>query len=539
MAIAEAHLASIFNRTDFNVIDHYTYAIVTDGDLMEGVASESASLAGHLKLGKLIYLYDDNRISIDGSTDITFSEDRAARFESYGWQIIHVNNGNEVGQINKAIKAAQNDPRPSLIICKTHIGYGLPTRQDTPKAHGEPPGEEELLNAKKNLGWPTEESFYIPEDVKNFFRSSLSRGHDLEKNWQDKFNAYKETYPKIADELIRRMSGQLPNDWADSLPTFAADEKGIASRAASGKVINSIASTIPELVGGSADLTPSNKTWIDTSSAMTSNDFSGKNIHYGVREHGMGAIMNGMAYHKGVIPYGATFLVFTDYMRPAIRISALSRLQSIWVFTHDSIGLGEDGPTHQPVEHLAALRAIPELVVLRPGDANEVSEAWKIALERSNGPTLLALSRQNLPTLDRTQYASAVNTAKGAYTLKDFGNGKPEVILMASGSEVSLIIEAAIQLKEKGASVRVVSFPSWELFEEQDLAYQESVLDPSINNRLAVEAGITQGWEKWVGCKGKTIGLNRFGASAPANRLFKEFGFTVENILKEVKDMIG
>ncbi len=538
MAIAEAHLAANFNRSDFNIIDHYTYAIVTDGDLMEGVTSEAASLAGHLKLGKLIYLYDDNRISIDGSTDLSFTEDRAKRFEAYGWQIINVNNGNEVSQIDKAIKIAKNDPRPSLIICKTHIGYGLPTRQDTAKAHGEPPGEEELAGAKKNLGWPMEEYFFVPEDVKAHFEESTEQGIKAEKDWQESYNAYQKAYPKLADELSRRMSKKLPEDWEKSLPGFPADEKGLASRVSSGKVINAIASAVPELIGGSADLTPSNKTWIDSSTAIKTDDFSGRNIHFGVREHGMGAIINGMAYHKGLIPYSATFLVFSDYMRPAIRISALSKLQSIWVYTHDSIGLGEDGPTHQPVEHLASLRAIPDLVVLRPADANEVSQSWKIALERKDGPTLFALSRQNLPTLDRSQYASAVNVSKGAYTLKDFGSGKPQIILMASGSEVSLIIKAATQLESEGINARVVSFPSWELFNAQDDQYKQSVLDPSIPARIAVEAGVSQGWEKWVGDHGLIIALDHFGASAPANVLFEKFGFTVENIIDKAKSLI-
>ena len=539
MAIAEAHLSDTFNRTDFNIIDHYTYGIVTDGDLMEGVASEAASLAGHLRLGKLIYFYDDNRISIDGSTDITFTEDRSKRFEAYGWQIINVNNGNEISQIDKAIKAAKNDPRPSLIVCKTHIGYGLPTRQDTAKAHGEPPGEEEIRNAKINLGWPKDETFYIPDDVKLHFKNLIEKGIETENSWQQKFNSYMELFPKLANELTRRIENKLPENWEKNLPQFPPDEKGIASRAASGKVINSIAHAVPELIGGSADLTPSNKTWIDNSTAINPENFSGRNIHFGVREHAMGAIINGISYHKGLIPYGATFLVFSDYMRPAIRISALSNLNSIWVFTHDSIGLGEDGPTHQPVEHLAALRSIPNLVVMRPADANEVSESWRIALERNNGPTLLALSRQNLPTIDRNIYASSENVSKGAYVLKDFGQQKADVILMASGSEVSLIVEAASILENEGINVRVVSFPSWELFNLQDQSYKDSVLDPEIPIRIAVEAGISQGWEKWIGCKGTTISLDHFGASAPAKILFEKFGFTTNNIIDKVKSLLN
>ncbi len=538
MAIAEAHLAAEFNRPGFPIIDHYVYAIVTDGDLMEGVAAEAASLAGHLKLGKLIYLYDDNRISIDGSTDLAFTEDRAARFAAYGWHVLHVEDGNNVEEIDHAIREAKIDSRPSLIICRTHIGFGLPTRQDTNKAHGEPPGDEELDGAKRKLGWPVQPRFYIPEDVKEFFRQAITTGKKLETEWNQQFEAYRQEYPDLAGELERRLRSNLPENWDQELPEFAADSKGLATRAASGKVINALAKRIPELMGGSADLTPSTNTWVQDSPAFQANSPEGRNIHFGVREHAMGAIVNGMALHKGLIPFGATFLVFSDYMRPAVRLSALSQIPAIWVFTHDSIGLGEDGPTHQPIEHLASLRAIPNLVVVRPADANEVREAWKVAIQRRTGPTVIALSRQATPILDRAVLAPASLLARGAYVLADLGSAKPQMILMASGTEVALIYEAALRLVIEGLNVRVVSFPSWELFEQQDPSYQDSVLPQDINLRLAVEMGISQGWERWVGPNGKVICLNQFGASAPYKTLMKEYGFTVENIVETGKKII-
>ncbi len=539
MAIAEAHLAAEFNRPGFPIIDHYVYAIVTDGDLMEGVASEAASLAGHLKLGKLIYLYDDNRISIDGSTDLAFTENRAGRFAAYGWHVLHVQDGNNVEEIDQAIQEAKTDPRPSLIICRTHIGFGLPTRQDTNKAHGEPPGDEELDGAKHKLGWPVQPRFYIPEDVRDFFRQAIANGKKWEDEWRQQFETYRQAYPELAKELDRRLNGNLPEDWDQELPEFAADSKGIATRAASGKVINALAKHVPELMGGSADLTPSTNTWIQDSPSFQANTPEGRNIHFGVREHAMGAIVNGIALHKGLIPFGATFLVFSDYMRPAVRLSALSHIPSIWVFTHDSIGLGEDGPTHQPVEHLAALRAIPNLVVIRPADANEVREAWKVAIRHRSGPTAIALSRQATPVLDRTGLAPASLLSKGAYVLADLGITKPQLILMASGTEVALIYEAALRLVSEGLNVRVVSFPSWELFEQQDASYQDSVLPQDITTRLAVEMGVSQGWERWVGPDGKVIGLSQFGASAPYKTLLKEYGFTVENIVEQAKKLFG
>lgn len=538
MAISESHLAAEFNLPGHNIIDHYTYAIVTDGDLQEGVASEAASWAGHLKLGKLIYLYDDNRISIDGSTDHSFTEDRGARFAAYGWQVLHVADGNDVEEIDQAINQAKQDPRPSLIICRTHIGYGLPTKQDTAAAHGSPPGNEELDNAKRNLGWPVEPRFYIPEDVLAHFREAVTRGAALEQEWNARFEQYAAAAPEKAAELKRRLSGELPQGWEEALKPFAPDAKGTASRQASGAVINQLAEVLPELVGGSADLTPSNNTWIKSSSAYQHDNPAGRYFHFGVREHAMGAAMNGIALHGGLIPYGATFLVFTDYVRPAIRISALSGLQTIWVFTHDSIGLGEDGPTHQPVEHLAAMRAIPGLVTIRPADANETLEAWKVAIRRKNGPTLFALSRQNLPTLDRSVFAKADGLSKGAYVLRDYGQGKPDLILMASGSEVSLIIQAAEKLAAEGRSVRVVSMPSWELFKQQTQEYRDSVLLPDVKARLSVEAAVAMGWERWVGLEGKSISIETFGASAPAEKLFEEFGFTVENVIKTAKELL-
>jgi len=538
-AIVEAHLAKVYNRPGFDLIDHFTYAIVTDGDLMEGVASEAASLAGHLRLGKLIYLYDDNRISIDGSTDLAFTEDRGARFEAYGWQVLHVSDGNDVDAVDQAIQAAKADPRPSLIICRTTIGYGLPTRQGTNKAHGEPPGDAELDAAKVNLGWPVEPRFYVPEQVLAHFRTAVDRGKKLEKDWKKCFDAYRKEYPQEAEELERRLTGALPEGWDKDLPDFPADAKGIATRAASGKVINAIAPNLPELVGGSADLTPSNNNWIQISTAFQADNHAGRNFHFGVREHGMSSIINGMALHKGVIPFGATFLTFSDYSRPAIRLSALSHIPSIWIFTHDSIGLGEDGPTHQPVEHLAALRAIPNLVVLRPADANEVREAWKVAINRRSGPTLVALSRQNTPTFDRSALAPASGLQRGAYTLVDMGSGAPEIILMSSGTEVSLIIDAGYRLHNQGINVRVVSFPSWELFAQQDAAYRDSVLPPSVMMRLAVEAGVSLGWERWVGNRGRVISVNTYGASAPYKVIYEKYGLTSDNIVDQARKMLG
>ena len=528
MAIAASHLAATFNQRGHEIVDTFIYAIVTDGDLMEGVASESASLAGHLSLGRLIYLYDDNRISIDGSTDLAFTEDRAARFRSYGWQVLQVADGNDVEEMDKAIQSAKADSHPSLILCRTTIGFGAPNRQGTSKAHGEPLGDEELNAAKDNLEWPREPRFYIPGDVLAFYRKAVDKGRELENDWKMRFDAYKRLYPALGDELQRRLTGKLPNGWLSAIPVFPVDAKGMATRAASGKVINALAPKLPELMGGSADLAPSNNTKIDGVPAFQKDSYNGRNFHFGVREHGMGAVLNGMALFGGVIPYGGTFLVFADYMRPTLRLAAISHIPSIFIFTHDSVGLGEDGPTHQPVEHLMSLRLIPNLVVIRPADANETAQAWKIAIERRDGPTVLALTRQNVPTLE-----TSAQVENGAYVIKDFGS-HPEIILMASGSEVSLILDAAKKLADDGKSVRVVSFPSWELFEKQNEAYRQSVLPKQIQKRLAVEAGSSMGWERYAK---SVIGINRFGASAPAKVIFEKLGFTVENVIAKAKEL--
>ncbi|CAG0957770.1 transketolase [Anaerolineales bacterium] len=527
MAIAASHLAATYNQRGHEIIDPFIYAIVTDGDLMEGVASEAASLAGHLSLGRLIYLYDDNHISIDGSTDLAFTEDRAARFRAYGWQVLRADDGNDVEVIDKLIQDAKSDPRPSIILCRTTIGFGAPKRQGTSKAHGEPLGDEELDAAKENLGWPKEPRFYIPDDVLEFYRKAVDRGRGLEEEWKVRFDGYKRLYPSLGAELQRRLDGKLPEDWTSALPVFPADAKGMATRAASGKVINALAPKLPELLGGSADLAPSNNTKIDDTPAFQQDIYQGRNFHFGVREHAMGAALNGMAVFGGLIPYGGTFLVFADYVRPAVRLAALSHIPTIFIFTHDSIGLGEDGPTHQPIEHLASLRAIPNLVVIRPADANETAQAWRVAIERRNGPTVLALTRQNVPTL-------GINppVEKGAYVVKDFG--KPEMILMASGSEVALVLDAAKKLADEGKGVRVVSFPSWELFEKQDEAYRESVLPKAVSKRLAVEAGVGLGWERYAK---SIISMERFGASAPAKVIFEKLGFTAANVVAKAKEL--
>jgi transketolase len=475
----------------------------------------------------LIYLYDDNKISIDGSTELAFTEDRAKRLEAYGWHVQRVDDGNDVDAVDKAIQAAKADPRPSIIMCRTIIGYGAPNRQGTAKAHGEPLGDEELNAAKDNLGWEKEPRFFIPDDVLAFYRQAVDKGAELESDWKKDFDAYKKAQPELGNELQRRLSGELPAGWESALPTFPADPKGMATRAASGKTINALAPKLPELIGGSADLAPSNNTKIDGSPAFQKNSPEGRNFHFGVREHAMGSILNGMAVFGGMIPYGGTFLVFADYMRPAVRLAALSHYPSIFIFTHDSVGLGEDGPTHQPVEHLTSLRLIPNLTVIRPADANETAQAWKVAIENRHGPTVLALTRQALPVLD-----TPASVEKGAYVLKDFGT--PEMILMASGSEVSLILEAAQKLADEGRGVRVVSFPSWELFEKQDEAYRESVLPKSITRRLAIEAGSGLGWERYAS---SVISIERYGASAPYKVIFENLGFTVENMVKRAKEL--
>jgi transketolase len=539
MAIAEAHLAATFNRPGHSIVDHITYAIVTDGDLIEGVSSEAASLAGHLQLGKLIYFYDDNNVSIDGSTQLAFTEDPGSRFEAYGWQVIRIEDGNDVEQIDQAIQQAKRDPRPSLIVCPTLIGYGLPSKEGTAAAHGEPPGQDELEAAKRNLDWPLEPDFFVSDEVLEHFRKSIQRGKEIEAEWRSQLDAYREEYPELASEFERRIGGELPEDWEKGLPDFAADAKGMATRVSSGKVLNALAERLPELLGGSADLTPSTKTWIDGSPSFQASAYEGRNFHFGVREHAMGTVVNGMALHGGLIAFGATFLVFSDYMRAAIRLSAISYAPSIWVFTHDSIGVGEDGPTHQPVEHFAALRAMPNLYVIRPADANETAQAWRAAIHRRGGPSALIFTRQNVPTLDRSVYASAAGLHRGAYVLADLGEGKPELILMASGSEVGLIVKAGENLAAEGFNVRLVSFPSWELFLEQDSEYRESVLPGAIPARVSVEAGVRMGWDRWVGERGEVLSLEHFGASAPANVVLAELGFSVENVISRAKQVLA
>jgi transketolase len=538
MAIAAQHLAARFNRPDHPLFDHRIFAIVSDGDLMEGVASEAASLAGHLRLGRLIYLYDDNRISIDGSTDLTFTEDRAARFAAYGWDVSHVPDVEDLEAVDRALRAAIGDPRPSLIVCRTHIGFGLPTRQDTEKAHGEAPGEEELRGAKEKLGWPLEPKFLIPDEARAPFAAAAARGREAHRTWASLLETYRKAFPQEAAELERRLSGELPAGLADLLPEFPADAKGLATRAASGKTLNALAAALPELMGGSADLTVSNQTALKGEAPFSSANPGGRYIHFGVREHAMGASLSGIALHGGIIPYGGTFLLFSDYMRPSIRLAAMMGIRVIYVFSHDSIGLGEDGPTHQPVEHLAALRAIPNLVVLRPADANETAVAWLQALERTAGPTALALSRQAVPTLDRRRYAPADGLRRGAYVLQDVGGADPQVILMASGSEVELIVAAGELLAQEGRPVRLISFPSWELFKAQPESYRDAVLPPALRARVAVEAATGQGWERWVGDAGAVIGMERFGASAPYKEIYRNLGFTPERIAATARQVL-
>ena len=540
MAMAERWLAERYNRPNFPVIDHWTYAIVSDGDLMEGIASEAASLAGHLRLGKIIYLYDDNHITIEGSTDLAFTEDWAKRFEAYGWHVQKVD-GMDGQAVAAAIEAAQADPRPSIIGCRTHIGYGSPHRQDTPKAHGEPLGEEELILTKKNLGWPLEPPFYIPDDVLSFFRQAVERGQAWEAEYQRLFEAYAQQYPAEAEELQRALSGDLPEGWEEALPSFEAGTSD-ATRNASGIVLNALAQVIPNLIGGSADLAGSNKTMIKGADSLGPDSFKGRNIHFGVREHAMAGILNGMALHGGVIPYGGTFLVFSDYMRGAMRLSALMGVRVIYVLTHDSIGLGEDGPTHQPIEHLPALRAMPNMTVIRPADGNETAEAWRVALTNRSGPTALALTRQKVPNYDRSQegMGPASGLRKGGYIF--YANSdSPEIILIASGSEVEIAMEAAQTLVQEGVAVRVVNLACWELFQKQDESYRRSVLPLEVP-KLAIEAAATFGWERWVGndpSRGGVIGIDHFGASAPYKRIYQEFGLTPEAMVARARELLG
>jgi len=539
MAIAEGWLAAQFNRPGHTIVDHYTYAIVSDGDLMEGVASEAASLAGHLKLGKLIYLYDDNHVSIEGNTDLTFTEDVGRRFEAYGWHVQRVADGNDLRAMDGAIRAAQAETtRPSLILARTHIGYGSPNKQDSHKAHGEPLGEEEVRLTKGNLGWPHEPAFLIPEEAGREFRKALERGRKWEAEWRERLRAYATAFPQEAARWDTLMDGKLPEGWDAGLPTFGPNEPAIATRAASGKALQVLYSNVPNLMGGSADLAPSTNTYIKEFGEFQAGSSGGRNLRFGVREHAMGAITNGMAVHGGIRPFTATFLIFSDYMRPAVRLAALMEIPVVFIFTHDSIGLGEDGPTHQPIEHLMALRAIPGLTVIRPADANETVEAWRVALAQ-HGPTCLVLTRQNLPILDRSVMHAGGGVERGAYVMADASGGKPQVILIATGSEVSVAMGAQRLLAEKGVVARVVSMPSWELFERQSPKYRANVLPPDVSARVAVEAGSPQGWYKYVGTGGDVVGMTRFGASAPGRVNLEKFGFTPENVAARALALLG
>jgi len=538
MAIAERFLAATFNRPGFPIFNHYTYAIVSDGDLMEGISHEAASLAGHLGLGKLICLYDDNGISIEGSTDITFTEDVAARFRAYGWHVQEVD-GYDLEQIAAAIRAARDEAeRPSLIICHTHIAYGSPNKQDKASAHGEPLGEEEVRLTKQALGWPPDAHFWVPPEVLPVFRRAVEEGAAAQAQWREMFARYAREYPQEAALLERLWAGQLPAGWEDALPTFSPADGPMATRQASGIVLNALAKALPTLIGGSADLAPSNQTLLKGYADFQRETPAGRNFRFGVREHAMGAILNGMALHGGVIPYGGTFLVFSDYMRPPIRLAAMMGLPVIYIFTHDSLWVGEDGPTHQPVEHLPSLRLIPSLSVIRPCDANETAVAWRAALERRSGPTALLLTRQKVPILDRREMAGAENLARGAYILRDPPEGRPEVILIASGSEVHVALGAQEVLAQRGVRARVVSMPSWDLFEAQPEEYRAAVLPPEIPARLAVEAAVPMGWERYVGPYEAVAGIRRFGASAPYEVLMEKFGFTPQAVAERALEVL-
>ena len=548
MAIAEARLAARYNRPGHDIVDHRTYVIASDGDLMEGVASEAASLAGHLRLGKLICLYDDNRVTLAGATSLTFTEECLRRFDAYGWKTLSVGDGNDLASIDAALQTARAQAtRPTLIAVRTHIGYGSPHMQDSFEAHGSPLGDEEVRLTKEQLGWPVEPSFLIPEPALAHFREALTRGERAESEWNSRMAAYARAFPDIAEELARSMRGELAPGWDANIPSFPADAKGLATRVASGRVMNAIAPLLPTLIGGSADLDPSTHTalkglgdfGVPTRSNVVSQgaadggvSFAGRNLHFGVREHAMGGIVNGLAAHGATLPYGATFLVFSDYMRPPIRLAALMKLHVIHVFTHDSIALGEDGPTHQPVEQLLALRAIPNVIVLRPADANETAIAWRVACETRDRPVMLVLTRQPVPTLDRQRFASAEGLRRGAYVLADPPGSQPELVLIASGSEVALMVAAAERLQSQGMAVRCVSMPSWELFDALPASERDAVLPPSVTARLAIEMGAPHGWRRYVGEAGDILGVDRFGASAPGDVVQREYGFTVEEVCR-------
>ncbi|HEX8684443.1 MAG TPA: transketolase [Ardenticatenaceae bacterium] len=535
MAIAEAHLAATFNRPGHEIINHYTYSIVSDGDLMEGVSAEAASIAGHLRLGKLIYLYDDNKITIDGTTEMAFTEDVGLRFEAYGWHVQRIN-GLDLDEVTAAIESAQQDERPSLIVARTVIGYGSPHRAGTPKAHGEPLGAEETEATRENLGWP-DETFYVPGEAMEHFRAAVERGEQWEAEWEQRWEAYYDEHPELAEELRRMIAGELPDGWDDGLPTYEVGSKANATRNYSGEVLNAIAPHLPELIGGSADLHASNKTLIKGSEPFQAGTYEGRNFYFGVREHGMGGITNGMYLHGGILPYCATFLVFTDYMRGSIRLAALSHVHCIYVMTHDSIGLGEDGPTHQPIEHLPSLRAIPNLDVFRPADGNETSAAWRAAVTHHDGPSLLSLTRQSVPVLEGTKEKALEGVERGGYVLSD-SDGEPEIILMGTGSEVQHCVEAQRILAQEGRRVRVVSMPCVERFLRQERGYRDEVLPPSVRLRVAIEAAAPQSWHQFVGLDGSVIGMNRFGSSAPYETLMEEFGFTAENVLEHARALL-
>jgi transketolase len=535
MAIAQKYLAARYNRPGCKIVDYHIYATLGDGDLMEGITAEAASLAGHLKLDNLIYFYDDNHISIDGPTELAFTENRAKRFKAYGWFVQKVKDGNDLKAIDNAIQRAKKEKgRPSIIMVRTHIAFGSPNKHDTAEAHGSPLGEDEIKLTKEFYGWDPEKQFYIPEKALTQFRKALEAGKKKEAKWNEKFSAYKQKFPEIAAELERIRKGNFGEEWKKALPIFT---DAMATREASGKTLNAISPFLPSMIGGSADLAPSNNTFVKSMGEFQAKSYGNRYIRYGVREHAMGAIMNGMAVTDGIIPYSGTFFVFSDYMRPAIRLACIMGIRPIYVFTHDSIGVGEDGPTHEPVEQLAALRCIPNMVSLRPSDANETVIAWKFAIEHKSGPVALLLTRQKLPTIDRTKFPSADNLTKGAYVLIE-NSPAPELILIGTGSEVQLALGAYEQLVKEGIKARVVSMPSWELFERQSKEYRDSVIPPNVKKRIAVEAGVSMGWEKYVGEQGRFVGMHSFGASAPVDAVFKHFGFTVENVVKTAKEIL-
>ena len=536
MAIGQKYLGATFNKPDFPIIDYFVYGICGDGDLMEGISSEAASLAAHLKLGNLIFLYDDNNISIDGSTNLSFSEDVGARFEAYGWHVQTVHDGNDVEKIETAIRHAQQvTDKPSLIKVHTHIGYGSPHKQDTAEAHGSPLGEEEVKLTKKNYGWDPEKQFYIPDEALKHFRTAVENGKKKEEQWNQLFQNYKKNYAESAILFEKVIAGDYGEDWKKALPVFTSENGSLATRQASGKVLDAIAPHLPTLIGGSADLTPSNNTRVKAFDDFQASKYGGRYLRFGVREHSMGSILNGLALTNGLIPYGGTFMVFSDYMRPPIRLAALMGIRPIYVFTHDSIGLGEDGPTHQPIEHLASLRAIPNMTVIRPADSSETTIAWKVAIEQQSGPVALALTRQKLPFIDRKKYASAENVAKGAYILGE-NSSNPEIILIGTGSEVQFALGAYEKLIEEGTKARLVSMPSWELFEKQPQSYRDSVFPPSVTKRLVVEAGVEFGWFKYAS---HSVTLHSFGQSAPYQPLYTHFGFTTANVLAKAKEVLG